>query len=264
VNDVTFETLLYEELEAVAKITLNLPEMRNPLTEASTKELITAIRAADENPDIHAIILTGAGMAFSAGGNLNEFKKNLTKTAPELYFEGRESTELFKLGAEVTTPLIASVNGAALGGGTGLVAMCHLAIASSEAKLGLTELRLGLVPFVIMPWVRRAVGDRKMMEMMLTAEIFSAKQAQELGLVHRVVPPEELEMETLKLARQVASFSPLAVKLSLDAYFTTEGMEMMKAFDYLTNLRLVSFMSEDLKEGATAFLEKRRPNWTGK
>ncbi|MBU8918376.1 enoyl-CoA hydratase/isomerase family protein [Bacillus sp. FJAT-29953] len=260
----SYETIRYEEIENVAKITLNLPEMRNPLTQESTRELTLAIREADQNPDIRAIILTGAGTAFSAGGNLNDFKKNFEKTAPELYFEGRESTELFKLGAEVTTPLIASVNGPALGGGTGLVAMCHLAIASTEAKLGLTELRLGLVPFVIMPWVRRAVGDRKMMELMLTAEIFTAEQAKELNLVHRVVKPDELEVETMKLARQVASFSPLAVKLSLDAFFTTEQMDLLKSFDYLTTLRLVSFMSEDLKEGASAFLEKRRPNWAGK
>ncbi|MBS4214472.1 MULTISPECIES: enoyl-CoA hydratase/isomerase family protein [Neobacillus] len=260
----SYETIRYEEIENVAKITLNLPEMRNPLTQESTRELTLAIREADQNPDIHAIILTGAGTAFSAGGNLNDFKKNFEKTAPELYFEGRESTELFKLGAEVTTPLIASVNGPALGGGTGLVAMCHLAIASTEAKLGLTELRLGLVPFVIMPWVRRAVGDRKMMELMLTAEIFTAEQAKELNLVHRIVEPAELEAETMKLAKQVASFSPLAVKLSLDAFFTTEQMDLLKSFDYLTTLRLVSFMSEDLKEGASAFLEKRRPNWAGK
>ncbi|MCH6264359.1 enoyl-CoA hydratase/isomerase family protein [Neobacillus citreus] len=259
-----YESILYEEIENVAKITLNLPEMRNPLTQDSTRELTLAIREADQNPEIRAIILTGAGTAFSAGGNLNDFKKNFQKTAPELYFEGRESTELFKLGAEVTTPLIASVNGPALGGGTGLVAMCHLAIASTEAKLGLTELRLGLVPFVIMPWVRRSVGDRKMMELMLTAEIFTAEQAKEFNLVHRVVKPDELEAETMKLARQVASFSPLAVKLSLDAFFTTEQMDLLKSFDYLTTLRLVSFMSEDLKEGASAFLEKRRPNWAGK
>ncbi|MFC4801469.1 enoyl-CoA hydratase/isomerase family protein [Neobacillus sp. GCM10023253] len=259
-----YETILYEEIENVTKVTLNLPEMRNPLTQDSTRELTLAIREADQNPEIRAIILTGAGTAFSAGGNLNDFKKNFEKTAPELYFEGRESTELFKLGAEVTTPLIASVNGPAFGGGTGLVAMCHLAIASTEAKLGLTELRLGLVPFVIMPWVRRAVGDRKMMELMLTAEIFTAEQAKELNLVHRVVNPDELEVETMKLARQVASFSPLAVKLSLDAFFTTEQMDLLKSFDYLTTLRLVSFMSEDLKEGASAFLEKRRPNWAGK
>jgi enoyl-CoA hydratase/carnithine racemase len=259
-----YETILYEEKENVAKVTLNLPEMRNPLTEKSTRELVHAIRKADKNPEIRAIILTGAGKAFSAGGNLNDFKKNLERTAPDLYFEGKESTELFKLGAEVTTPLIASVNGPALGGGTGLVAMCQLAVASTEAKLGLTELKLGLVPFVIMPWVRRAVGDRKMMEMMLTAEIYSADQAKELNLVHRVVSPEDLEMETWKLAKRVAGFSPLAVKLSLDAFYNTEQMDLLKSFDYLTTLRLVSFMSEDLKEGASAFLEKRKPSWNGK
>lgn len=259
-----YETILYEEKENVAKVTLNLPEMRNPLTEKSTRELVHAIRKADRNPEIRVIILTGAGKAFSAGGNLNDFKKNLERTAPDLYFEGKESTELFKLGAEVTTPLIASVNGPALGGGTGLVAMCQLAVASTEAKLGLTELKLGLVPFVIMPWVRRVVGDRKMMEMMLTAEIYSAEQAKELNLVHRVVCPVDLENETWKLAKQVASFSPLAVKLSLDAFYNTEQMDMIKSFDYLTTLRLVSFMSEDLKEGASAFLEKRKPSWNGK
>jgi enoyl-CoA hydratase/carnithine racemase len=259
-----YETILYEEKENVAKVTLNLPEMRNPLTEKSTRELVHAIRKADKNPEIRAIILTGAGKAFSAGGNLNDFKKNLERTAPDLYFEGKESTELFKLGAEVTTPLIASVNGPALGGGTGLVAMCQLAVASTEAKLGLTELKLGLVPFVIMPWVRRAVGDRKMMEMMLIAEIYSADQAKELNLVHRVVSPEDLETETWKLAKRVASFSPLAVKLSLDAFYNTEQMDLIKSFDYLTTLRLVSFMSEDLKEGASAFLEKRKPSWNGK
>ncbi|MEH6993793.1 enoyl-CoA hydratase-related protein [Neobacillus drentensis] len=259
-----YETILYEEKENVAKVTLNSPEMRNPLTEKSTRELVHAIRKADRNPEIRVIILTGAGKAFSAGGNLNDFKKNPERTAPDLYFEGKESTELFKLGAEVTTPLIASVNGPALGGGTGLVAMCQLAVASTEAKLGLTELKLGLVPFVIMPWVRRAVGDRKMMEMMLTAEIYSAEQAKELNLVHRVVSPEDLENETWKLAKQVASFSPLAVKLSLDAFYNTEQMDLIKSFDYLTTLRLVSFMSEDLKEGASAFLEKRKPSWNGK
>lgn len=264
VKSMVYETILYEEIENVARITLNLPEIRNPLTEKSTQELIEAIREADRNPHIRAIVLTGAGTAFSAGGNLNEFKKNLEKTAPELFIEGRESTELFKLGAEVRTPLIASVNGPALGGGTGLVAMCHIAIASTEAKLGLTELRLGLVPFVIMPWVRRAVGERKMMEMMLTAEILSAEQAREMNLVHRVVHPDELEIETMKVARRVASFSPLAVGLSLDAFFNTEQIDMRKSFDYLSTLRLVSFMSEDLKEGASAFLEKRQPTWRGK
>ena len=199
-----------------------------------------------------------------AGGNLNQFKSGFEKSVPELHFEGRESTELFKLGESIRTPIIASVNGAALGGGCGLVAMSHIAIASREAKFGTTELRLGLVPFVILPWVRRAVGDRKAMEMMLGAEIFSADRALELGLVHRVVEAGDLEEEAWKTAKLVASHSPLAVQLGLDAFFTTEQMDLTKSFDYLTTLRLVSFKSQDLKEGASAFLEKRKPNWEGK
>lgn len=260
----SYETILYEVTDNIAKITMNLPEMRNPLTVQLTNELAEAIRIADKSEDVHAIILTGAGKAFSAGGNLNEFKENFQKPVPQLHREGYESTELFKLGATVKTPIIASVNGPALGGGTGLVAMSHIAVASDQAKLGLTELKLGLVPFVILPWVRRAVGNRRVMEMMLTAEIITAEKAKEYELVHRVVPHDQLEEETWSLAKTIASHSPLAVSLGMDAYFTTEQMDFMKSFDYLSNLRLVSFQSEDLKEGASAFLEKRTPEWVGR
>jgi enoyl-CoA hydratase/carnithine racemase len=260
----SYKTILYEVEDHIAKITLNLPDMRNPLTAMLTTELVKAIRQSDQDHEVRAIILTGAGKAFSAGGNLNEFKESFSKPVPELHFEGRESTELFKLGASIKTPLIASVNGAALGGGTGLVAMCHIAIASKTAKLGLTELRLGIVPYVILPWIRRAVGERKAMEMMLSAEVLTADQAVERNLVHRVTEPENLEEETWKIAKTIASHSPLAVGLALDAFYTTEQMEFMKSFDYLSTLRLVSFRSEDLKEGASAFLEKRTPDWKGR
>lgn len=260
----SLETILYEVTDHIAKITLNLPEMRNPLTNQLVQDLIQAIKKADTDQNVRAIILTGAGKAFSAGGNINEFKENFTKTVPELYWEGQESTELFKLGTTVRTPIIASVNGPALGGGTGLVAMSHIAIASEKAQLGLTELRLGLVPFVILPWVRRAVGNRRVMELMLTAEIMDAQKAKEYELVHQVVSHERLEEETWRIAKTIASYSPLAVQLALESYFNTEQMEFMKSLDYLNTLRLVSFQSEDLKEGATAFLEKRKPNWSGK
>lgn len=260
-----YETILYDiERDGIARITFNQPEMRNPLSKQVTEELIHAIKKADNDSQVKVIVLTGAGKAFSAGGNLNEFKANFTKSVPELHMEGKESTELFKLGATVKTPIIASVNGPALGGGCGIVAMSHIAIASEEAKLGLTELRLGIVPYVILPWVRRAVGNRKVMELMLTAEIFSACQAKEYGLVHRVVPHNELEEETHKVAKIIASYSPLAVSLALESFYSTEQMDLMKSFDYLSTLRIISFQSEDLKEGAQAFLEKRSPVWLGK
>jgi len=259
-----YKTILCDVKEEIATITLNQPEMRNPLSKRTTEELTDAIEKSDRDPHIKAIIITGAGKAFSAGGDINEFKENFMKTVPALHMEGRESTQLFKLGATVKTPMIAAVNGPALGGGCGLVAMCHIAVASKEAKLGLTELRLGIVPFVILPWIRRAVGDRRAMELMLSAEVVSAEKAKELNLVHRVVPHHELEAETWRLAKTIASFSPLAVKLALDAFYTTDQMDLTKAFDYLSTLRIVSFCSEDLREGAAAFLEKRTPVWRGK
>lgn len=259
-----FETIIYEVTDHIAKITLNLPDRRNPLTTRSTAELVEAINVADRDEQVRVIILTGAGAAFCAGGDLKEFQENLTKEVPELHTDGLESTALFKLGATVRTPIIASVNGPALGGGTGVVAMSHIAIASNQATFGLTELKLGLVPFVIFPWVRRAVGNRRAMELMLTADLINATKACEDGLVHRVVEHEQLEEETMKIAKKIASYSPLAVQLALTTYFDTEQMDFMKSFDYLTTLRLVSFKSEDLQEGATAFLEKRQPNWQGK
>lgn len=259
-----YQTILVDNSEEITTITLNQPEMRNPLTEQLTKELLHAIREADQDPDVRVIVITANGKAFCAGGNLHEFRQTMDKTAPTLYDEGHRSTQLFKLGAEVRTPLIASVNGAALGGGCGLAAMCHITIASEQAKFGTTELRLGLVPFVIFPWIRRAVGHKNALEMMLTADIMTAEEAKEIGLVQRVVPHERLQEETWKLAKQVASYSPLAVKLGLDAFYTTEHMDLLKSFDYLSTLRIVSFLSEDLREGASAFLEKRPPKWQGK
>jgi enoyl-CoA hydratase/carnithine racemase len=257
-------TVLYTVQEGIAKITLNMPEMRNPLTTRSTSELIARIEEADKDDSVRAIILTGNGTAFCAGGNLNEFRENFSKGVPELYWEGRDSTRLFELGAIIRTPLIASVNGPAFGGGCGLAAMCHLAIASDQAQFGTTELRLGLIPFVILPWIRRAVGERKAMEMMLTADILSAEQALEIGLIHRLTTAERLEADTWQLAKKVASYSPLAVKLGIEAFRSTEQTDLLTSFAHLNTLRLVSFKSNDLKEGAAAFLEKRAPVWEGK
>lgn len=260
----SYETIKYEQTDYIVKITLNLPEQRNPFTIKLTEELVEAVYKADADESVRVIIITGSGSSFSAGGDIGEFKQNFSKTTPQLYEEGIESNELFKLGSNVRTPIIASVNGPALGGGTGFVAMSHIAIASDKAVLGLTELRLGLVPFVILPLVRRAVGDRKMMELMLTAETLTADEAKEINLVHRVVPHEKLEEETMKLAKVISSYSPLAVKLALEAFYSTEQVDLQKSFDILSTLRLVSFQSDDLKEGATAFLEKRKPKFTGK
>ena len=258
------QEIAIEVRDGVATVTLNRPETRNALTRRLVGELLAAIPELDTEKGVRAIVLTGADPAFCAGGDIGEFSETLQKSAPELYQEARWSTPLFELGAKVRTPLIAAVNGSALGGGCGLAAMCHLAVASERAKFGLTELKLGLAPFVILPWIRRAVGDRNALRMMLVADVFSAQAAKDLGLVHAVVAHDELLPEAHRLAAQIASYSPLAVRLGLDSFYNTENLGLPESLAYLSALRIVSFLSEDLREGATAFLEKRKPEWEGR
>ena len=260
----TYQTLLLEQHGHVLKITLNQPKKRNPLNDTSIPELIQAIREADLNTETRCIVLTGAGSAFSAGGDLTSFAKNLERPAPEHYENGRSSAEFFRLAAEIRTPIISAVNGHAMGGGCGIVAMSHMSIASDRAIFGTTEINLGLFPFVIFPWIKHAVGEKKALELAFTGEKFSAEEARNIGLVQKVVPHEQLLEETMNLAETIASRSPLVLRLGLEAYHKTRDLDLKDAIDYLYTLRIVSFMSEDLKEGAQSFLEKRSPNWKGR
>ncbi|GAX90331.1 enoyl-CoA hydratase/isomerase family protein [Effusibacillus lacus] len=256
--------ILYDKSDGIAKITLNDPERRNPLSAALAEELICAISDADRDESVRVMILTGAGSAFSAGGDLAAFSQGGQKSAPDHHREGKATTELFRLGASVRKPIIAAVNGHALGGGCGLAAMAHITLASEEAKFGTTEIKVGLVPMVILPWIRRAVGHKKTLEMMLTGDLCSAQEAQAIGLVQRVIPADRLQEEAMDLARKIAGYSPLAIQLGLDAFYNTEEMDLLKGLDYLNTLRVVSFLSEDLQEGARAFIEKRAPRFIGR
>lgn len=259
-----YEQISVEQRGRVRIIYLNRPEKRNSLSEQMSRELVAALREADAEDDVGAVVLTGKGKAFCAGGDLGDFAQMVSKTAPDIHREGMESTELFKMGMRLSKPLIAGINGHAMGGGLGLAAMCHLAVASENAKFGVPEIKLGIFPFVIFPLLIRAVGPRRALALALTGESLDAGQALALGLINRVVPGESLEENVLTLAGEVAGHSPLVLRLGLNAFNGVMDMEMNKAMDYLNTIRVVDFMSEDLKEGATAFLEKRQPLWKGR
>ncbi|HBV97214.1 MAG: hypothetical protein JL50_09080 [Peptococcaceae bacterium BICA1-7] len=258
-----YQQVAVERLGRVRVVYLNRPEKRNALSRQMSTELIAALGEADRDTGVGAVVLTGKGESFCAGGDLADFAAMTSRTAPVIYREGEESTELFKMGLRMKKPLIAAVNGQALGGGCGLVAMCHLALASEKAKFGTPEVRAGIFPFVILPLLIRAVGPRRALEMALTGRSLNAGAAREIGLVNNVVAHEELLGEALKLASGVAGRSPLVLRLGLTAFNTAMDMEINKAMDFLNTLRVIDLMSEDLKEGAMAFIQKREPEWKG-
>ncbi|WP_027365020.1 enoyl-CoA hydratase/isomerase family protein [Desulfotruncus alcoholivorax] len=259
-----YEHLIVEQENRVRVVFMNRPEKRNALNEKMAAELIAALYEADADSGVGAVVLTGKGDSFCAGGDLSDFAQASTKTAPVLHQEGMASTEMFKMGLKMTKPLVAAVNGHAIGGGYGLAAMCHLALANEKAKFGTPEIKVGIFPFVIFPLLIRAVGPRRALEMALTGRSISAAEAKEIGLVNKVCPPEDLLRESLALASEVAGWSPLVLRLGLNAFNTVMDMEINKAFDYLNTLRVIDFMSDDLKEGAMAFTQKRSPQWSGR
>lgn len=259
-----FQHLILEQRNHVAIITLNDPSSRNSLSTQMTNDLLEALLYVNAKEDIKAIVLTANGNSFCAGGNLAEFQQFLAMSVPELYEDGLQSTKLFQIREVMVKPIIGAINGPALGGGAGLASLCHIALGCEHTQIGLTELKLGLVPYVILPIVRRAVGERNMMELMLSARILGAEEAKEVGFLHKVVSAADLLDEAIKLAQTIAAYSPLAVKMGLRAFEETAEMAVPEAMRVLSTMRLISFKSEDLKEGATAFLEKRKPNWQGK
>lgn len=246
----------------VLRLTLSRPERRNALSLDLTVALTQALREADLDNEVGAIVLRGEGKDFCAGADIEEFTTYRGRSAPDVEREGRVLVQLMQTAWRLRTPLVAAVHGNALGGGCGLVAMSHMAVAASDARLGTTEIRLGLFPLAILPAVVHAVGPRRALEMGLTGRIVSAQEAERYGLVTEVVESDALDARSMSLAADLAAKSPVAIAVGLDGYraAVTYGAH---ALDMENLLRVVAFLSDDLKEGAQAFLDKRRPDWQG-
>jgi methylglutaconyl-CoA hydratase len=253
--------ILYQMEDRIAHITLNDPDQRNAFTYAMVSALIVALRQAEADDAVRVALLTAAGKNFSAGGNLREFAAEIDQPAFYHWQSGALWEELFGLIPQMTKPVVAMVQGYALAGGCALAALCDLVVAADDAQFGMTEIKIGLFPLVVLPALRRAVGEKKALELSLTGAIFDAPEALRIGLVNRVVPGAELEESAKALARDLAEKSREALHLGKRLFWDTAGMTYAQALAYGRSLRVNYMLSEDLREGIAAFMEKRKPNW---
>jgi enoyl-CoA hydratase/carnithine racemase len=255
-----YTDILYavDPAEHLARVTLNKPEKRNPLGPITIGEVHHALSAARDDQAVRAVILTGAGKAFSAGGDLSQMGQSPRNGLTTSF------VELNLLFTRLGKPVIAMVNGPCMAGGLGLLCACHLAVAADTAVFGTPEINVGLWPMTIMANIFRTVGRKRAMEMILTGEKLDAAEALRIGLVNRVVPAARLEEETLALARTVAQKSPAVMKLGLDGFFENADLALEPALRNLEQKFFEVVGTEDAREGLLAFMQKRPPVWKGR
>jgi enoyl-CoA hydratase/carnithine racemase len=253
-----YSTILLDAAGPVARITLNRPEKRNPIGPATCGELVHALAAIKDNAAVRVVIITGAGAAFSAGGDLGAMQNLESGAKPA------SLVDLFLAMHDLGKPIVAMVNGPALAGGLGLMVACDLVIAADTATFGTTEIAVGLWPMMITAEITRSVGRKKTLEMMMTGRKLSAAEALACGLINQAVPAAELEAATMKLASELAERSPAVMALGLHAFYRSQDMEIEPQLRYLqTELGRV-FSLEDAREGIAAFVAKRKPVWKGR
>lgn len=258
----SFANLLVQDLGAVRRITLNRPEKLNALNRQTLEELHAAFAAAGSEDSVRVVILTGAGAkAFVAGADISEMDALTPIQARDFSRHGQAlMLRIERLGK----PVIAMINGFALGGGMELAMACHLRLASDTAKLGQPEVNLGLIPgFGGSQRLLRLAGRGPALELCLLGQPIDAQRALSLNIVHRVFAADTLERETLAVAEQLAAAAPQAVRGVLDVVLMAGEASLEVALEFETQAFAVAFSTEDRKEGTGAFLARRKPNFTG-
>jgi enoyl-CoA hydratase/carnithine racemase len=254
----TYEHILIEVDGTTARLNLNRPEKRNALSLAHMQELIDSLKAIGESKEIQVVVLGGNGPAFCAGHDLSE----MVGRDPEFYRHLFDvCCELMETVQAIPQPVIAKVHGVATAAGCQLAATCDLVVASEEARFATPGVRIGLFCSTPMVALSRAIGQKKAMEMLLTGDFISAEEALAHGLVNKVVPAEELEAETQKLADKIAEASPLVVGVGKQAFYRQIEMPVEQAYAYTKEVMSFNASFADAQEGICAFLEKRKPEW---
>ena len=255
-----YENIIVRHEGAVAILQLNRPKVLNALNAALMNEMIDALENLERDETVHCLILTGDEKAFAAGADIREMAD-----AGPIEMMQRNTVALWARISEISKPIIAAVSGYALGGGCELALSCDIIVASESARFGQPEINLGVIPGAGgTQRLTKTLGKYKAMELALTGRTFTAREAEQMGLVNRVVSDGTCLEEARKLAIEISQSSPLAVKLAKETILKAQESSLKDGIEFERKCFFLLFGSEDQKEGMSAFLEKRKPKFKGR
>ena len=257
-----YQTLEIQIEHRVATVWMNRPDVHNAFDETLIAELTAACKALDADPQVRIVVLAGRGKSFSAGADLNWMKRAAHNDLHDNLVDARALAGMLRTLSEMNKPTIARVPGAALGGGTGLTAACDIAIASSQAVFATSEVKFGIIPAAISPYVVRAIGARQSYRFFQTAERIDAQRACALGLVHEVVAPEQLDAKVQELVQALLQGGPLSQAAAKQLIRAVDGQAIDDDLVEDTAQRIAHLrVTPEAQDGLSAFLDKRPPGW---
>ncbi len=260
-----YNTLLVDESNGVLSVTLNRPDVHNAFNDELIAEAIDLFGSVEKNTSARAVVLRSNGPNFCAGADLNWMSKMVAYTRDENIRDSAMLSKMYAIINECPLPVIGRIQGAAIGGGVGLVAVCDIAIATEQSKFGLSEVKLGILPAVISPYVIAKIGESHARALFLTGERFDGARAQRIGLVHRVVgSAEELDAAVDDTVAQLKTSGPEAVRACKKLIAFVAQNELAEAIPYTIEAIATRRVSEEGQSGMNAFLKKEKAPWTPK
>lgn len=256
-----FETLKYSKENAVATITFCRPEVHNAFNSTVISEMTEVFSSLEQDDDLRVVILTGEGKSFCAGADLNWMRGVVDQSFDENLAESNKLADLFYRIYSFKRPVIGRINGAAIGGGTGFVAVCDIAVAARSAIFSFSEVKIGIVPACIGPYVIKKMGEGKARELFITGERMKGDRALEVGLVNRVVDLEQLDNEIDSIVKSLLSSGPEAVAMAKRLISEVPAMGPDEFKPYTAEMIARLRVSDEGQEGMDAFLNKRKPKW---
>lgn len=258
----SYETIILDRKEGIGYLTINRPKVFNAINNQMIEEMKRAIEEFHQDKLVGVVIITGTGKAFQTGADIEELSQMSPLEIPQW---NQGVVENFDALEKMRQPVIAAINGYALGGGLELALACTIRIAADSAKMGLPEVKIGILPGAGgTQRLPRLIGKGLAAEMILTGEMIDAKEAYRIGLVNRVVPAEQLMATAEEIGRKILRNAPIAVALAKDAIEVGKNLPLDGAIQYAQKNCITCFSTEDMKEGTAAFLEKRKPKFKGR